>query len=105
MSGRDERRISKIPRCPACGVLNDMIIKYDDNTIAGWIISERLMQKLGGITVLTNTNFNLTRDPVVAECGGCNMFDQDVATAALRYFKDKVQRKEYITWDGYVELI
>lgn len=101
MSGRDERKIYKIPRCPNCGINNDIAIRYSDNSIAGWIISERLMQELGGIAVLTDRSFNSALEPVVVKCCNCIKLDENLTAAVLMFFKDKILKNEYMTWSEF----
>lgn len=107
MSGRDERKISKLPRCLLCNGESDIIIKYSNNVNAGWILSDNDRKWLG-VPIVLNDRYSASRMPMKAYCLGCWNIVNPVAVKelednAIKFFMKQIQACNYITWEVYSE--
>ena len=103
MSGRDERRIHNIPKCPKCEGSHDIDMCYLNQDIAGWIILEQDREEAGTV-VITSEDFNSNLRVVNASCSTCGRLDTTIAANAIEYFELEIRAGRYLTWDAWTEM-
>jgi hypothetical protein len=103
MSGKDERKFSKIPRCTRCKEESDIEIRYPNLDTAGWILSEADRRRYG-VVVILNEGFHSYLGGISANCVGCGYLNVEVADKAVEFFKNEVQARRYVTWSAWMEM-
>lgn len=104
MSGVDERKFPKIPRCLKCGASQDIVLKYNDDRVAGWIVSEKDI-KAYGFTVIIADTFCSGYKVVKAGCETCTFLDANIIDRAIVFFNNKVQTGNYMKWEDFSEAL
>lgn len=110
LSGKDERKVPKAPRCPECEGIRDFIIKYSEiysvgfnnNNVAGWVLSDTDAKRFG-VGVIINIAFSLARVPLISYCVGCKNRNMKLSIKAIKFFEEQIRIGNYITWEVYSE--
>ena len=103
MSGRDERKEPRMPRCAKCLGGRDIIVKYENGFGAGWIISDEDKEWLG-VPIVLNTRFSPTHIPTLAYCLGCGIVGAEkLSDEAIEFFIKQTQIGNCITWEVFSE--
>lgn len=100
MSGIDERKATQLPRCPHCEGFRDIVIEYSGGAIAGWVLHEEEVSRLGVSIVLSDT-FSSERTPVLGYCLTCGDRHRGFSIEAVKFFNKRMQANSYITWVEY----
>ena len=107
MSGKDERKTFRKPRCLTCAGHQDIIVKYGNGVNAGWIISDR-DEKWLGVSIVLNTRYTTAHAPKLAFCLDCGTVKnrramEELSDKAIEFFTKQIQIGNYITWEIYSE--
>ena len=109
MSGKDERKVPEIPRCPTCNGKHDVILKYRDGNVAGWIVPDDDIERFGVPVIISNL-FLSDCVPTLSYCLACarmryQSVGEEFGVRAIKFFNEQIRTGNYITWVRYSELI